>query len=200
MRIISGQHRGHILHANEGDTTRPITDRAKQSLFDSLQECFVNETVLDCFSGSGSMGLECLSRGAAKAIFVERDRGALAALKQNLAEMQMADRALILPIDAYAAGEHPDLKNLTIAFVDPPYSHTETGHLRHKVDTLLRSLAATCMVDGGIISFRHPSRVSVEPAALAVKLVRELRFGDMTITWLAKQKDDLSALAGNSNK
>src|ERR1700760_841983 len=103
MRIIAGNHRGHPLHANEGDTTRPITDRAKQSLFDALQECFVNETVLDCFSGSGSMGLECLSRGAAKAVFVERDRGALKALKKNLAEMDLADRALILPIDAYAA-------------------------------------------------------------------------------------------------
>ena len=190
MRIIAGAHRGHILHANEGDTTRPITDRAKQSLFDSLQECFVNETVLDCFSGSGSMGLECLSRGAAKAIFVERDRGALTALKQNLAEMQMADRALILPIDAYAAGDHPDLKNLTIAFIDPPYSHTDTGHLRHKVDNLLRSLAANSMVDGGILSFRHPSRVTVDAAALGVKILRELRFGSsgdgMTITWLTK--------------
>ena len=187
MRIIAGQHRGHILHANEGDTTRPITDRAKQSLFDALQECFVNETVLDCFSGSGSMGLECLSRGAAKAIFIERDRGALKALKQNLEEMQMTDKALILPIDAYAAApNHPDLKNLTIGFIDPPYSHTETGHLRHKVDNLLKSLAANSMVDGGILSFRHPSRVTVEPAALAVKIVRELRYGDMTITWLTK--------------
>src|SRR5277367_3931921 len=101
MRIIAGQHRGHILHANEGDTTRPITDRAKQSLFDNLQDCFVDQTVLDCFSGSGSMGLECLSRGAAKAIFIERDRGALQALKQNLQEMNLTAKAQILPIDAY---------------------------------------------------------------------------------------------------
>lgn len=187
MRIIAGLHGGHPIHANEGDTTRPITDRAKQSLFDALQECFVDQTVLDCFSGSGSMGLECLSRGAAKAIFIERDRGALRALKQNLAEMNLTDKALILPIDAYAAApNHPDLKDLTIAFIDPPYSHTETGHLRHKVDNLLRSLAQKSMVDGGILSFRHPSRVSIEPAALGVKIVRELRYGDMTITWLTK--------------
>src|ERR1035437_7200028 len=86
MRIIAGQHRGHRLHANEGETTRPITDRAKQSLFDSLQDVFVGERVLDRFSGSGSMGLECLSRGAATAVFVERDRGALVALKENVAE------------------------------------------------------------------------------------------------------------------
>src|ERR1035437_2123902 len=100
MRIIAGQHRGHRLRANAGDTTRPITDRAKQSLFDSLQDCFVDARVLDCFSGSGSMGLECLSRGAATAVFVERDRGALVALKENVAEMGMGDRAVILPMEA----------------------------------------------------------------------------------------------------
>ncbi len=132
------------------------------------------------------MGLECLSRGAAKAIFIERDRGALKALRQNIDDLQLKDRAIILPIDAYACANHPDVQNLTIAFIDPPYSHTETGHLRHKVDDLLRTLAANSMVDGGILSFRHPSRVSVEPAALAAKVVRELRYGDMTITWLTK--------------
>src|SRR4051812_2139255 len=102
MRIISGKFRGHTLVSPPGDTTRPITDRAKQSLFDALQECFVDANVLDCFSGTGSMGLECLSRGAAKVFFIERDRAALRALKQNLADMQMTDRATILPIDAYS--------------------------------------------------------------------------------------------------
>ena len=188
MRIIAGKNSGFVLASNPGDTTRPITDRAKQSLFDSLQDCFVDQTVMDCFSGSGSMGLECLSRGAAKAIFIERDRGALKALRQNIDALGYNDRAVILPIDAYACTTHPDVQNLTIAFIDPPYSHTETGHLRHKVDDLLRDVAAKSMVDGGILSFRHPSRVSVEPAALGVKIVRELRFGDMTITWLRKAK------------
>jgi 16S rRNA (guanine966-N2)-methyltransferase len=190
MRIISGEFRGHQLHANEGDITRPITDRAKQSLFDALQECFVEQTVLDCFCGSGSMGLECLSRGAAKAIFIERDRGALKALKQNLAEMDMTDRAVILPIDAYASSAeghvHPDLHDLTIAFVDPPYSHMTTGHLRNKTDELVRRLAAGGMVDGGIISLRHPTNVTIDAAAIGIKIVRELRYGDMGITWLTK--------------
>ena len=193
MRIIAGEFRGHRLHANEGETTRPITDRAKQSLFDSLQDCFMGERVLDCFSGSGSMGLECLSRGAATAVFVERDRGALVALKENVAEMGMGDRAVILPIDAYAAGSsgaggglHPEMHDLTIAFVDPPYSHTATGHWRNKLDELLRRLAAGAMVDGGIISFRHPTNVTIDAAALGVKVVRELRYGEMGITWLTK--------------
>jgi 16S rRNA (guanine(966)-N(2))-methyltransferase RsmD len=179
-----------------GDATRPITDRAKQSLFDNLQDCFAAEgggLVLDCFAGTGSMGLECLSRGALRAVFVERDRGALRRLKENIAALGIAERAVILPVDAYAATAPGAAAGLaaaegrfTVAFVDPPYSHTETGHQRRKLDELLRGLAAGCMVDGGIISLRHPARVSVDAAALGVKVVRELRYGDMGITWLTK--------------
>jgi 16S rRNA (guanine966-N2)-methyltransferase len=200
MRIISGKFKGHPLVSPPGGeaVTRPITDRAKQSLFDALQDCFAVDgggIVLDCFAGTGSMGLECLSRGAARAVFVERDRGALRALKENLAALGFSDRATILPIDAYALATSygtqssvlsPQNSDFTVAFVDPPYSHTDTGHLRHKVDDLLRALATHCMVDGGIISFRHPARVSVDAGALSVKIVRELRYGDMAITWLAK--------------
>jgi 16S rRNA (guanine(966)-N(2))-methyltransferase RsmD len=191
MRIISGQFRGHVLIPPPGGeaVTRPITDRAKQSLFDALQDCFVDAVVLDCFAGTGSMGLECLSRGAAKCIFIERDRGALRALKENIAAMGMGEKSVVLPIDAYGeVAGHPEVPRggLTIAFVDPPYSHTETGHLRDKVDGLLRGLAGKSMVDGGIISFRHPGSVSIDAGALRVKVVRELRYGEMGITWLAK--------------
>ena len=192
MRIIAGTLRGRRLIGPPGLTTRPITDRAKQSLFDSLQDCFaVDEgsgpgTVLDCFSGTGSMGLECLSRGAGKAIFIEQDRGALKGLEENLEALGLKERAVVLSMDAYQCASHPEVKNLTVAFVDPPYAHVDTGPLRHKVDELIRQLAAGCMVDGGIISFRHPSWVSLEPETLGVKIVRELKYGEMAITWLRK--------------
>ena len=177
------------LIASPGDVTRPITDRAKQSLFDALQDCFAvdgGQTVLDCFSGTGSMGLECLSRGARKAIFVERDRGALKGLQENITALGVGERTLVLPMDAYLAAENTEVRGLTVAFVDPPYRHTDTGHLRNKGDGLLRALAAGCMVDGGIVSFRHPANVSVDAGALGVKVIREFRYGDMCITWLTR--------------
>lgn len=192
MRIISGEFRHRHLHSPPADTTRPITDRAKQSLFDSLQDCFaVDEgsgagTVLDCFAGTGSMGLECLSRGAAKAVFVEQGHGALAMLKKNIEELGVQERAVVLGMDAYACAEHPDVRNLTVAFVDPPYVHMEDGFTRAKVDALVRSLAEKCMVEGGIISLRHHGRVSVDGPAMGVKVVREFKYGDMTITWVRK--------------
>ena len=191
MRIIAGKFRGRPLVPPPGDKTRPITDRAKQSLFDALQDCFAEQKVLDCFSGTGSMGLECLSRGAARVIFIERDRAALRALKENIEALGIEqNRAVVLPVDAYAFDPRGELARqgglFTIAFVDPPYAHTDTGHLRDKLDGLLRLLAAHAMVDGGIISLRHPAHVSIDPAALAVKIVREFRYGDMVITWLTR--------------
>jgi 16S rRNA (guanine966-N2)-methyltransferase len=202
MRIIAGKFRTYPLVSPPGGeaVTRPITDRAKQSLFDALQDCFAVTddlghagTVLDCFAGTGSMGLECLSRGAAKCIFVERDRGALKGLKENFVAMDLRDgdgHVVVLPVDAYLLAQQPHLLTdhglLTVAFVDPPYSHTDTGHFRHQVDDLLRTLAAHCLVDGGIISFRHPTHVSIDPATLGVRIVREFKYGDMGITWLVK--------------
>jgi len=190
MRIISGTLSGRLLLPPPSDATRPITDRAKQSLFDALRNCFEDGVVLDCFAGTGSMGLECLSRGAKRVVFVERDRGALRVLKENITALEVSARAIVLPIDAYQSAAHPDIaatpEKLTIAFVDPPYAHMATGHLRHKIDRLVQQLAATCMVDGGIISLRHPLNISVDLAALAVKIVREFKYGDMAITWVAK--------------
>ncbi len=192
MRIISGRLAGRVLRSPPSDATRPITDRAKQSLFDLLCNCFEGGVVLDCFAGTGSMGLECLSRGAKRAVFVERDRGAVRVLRENIAELGVGEAAVVLAVDAYAAAEHPEVagkveaEKLTVAFVDPPYAHMATGHLRHKVDRLVSQLAARCMVDGGIISLRHPATVSVDAGGMGVKVVRELKYGDMGITWVTK--------------
>jgi len=90
----------------------------------------------------------------------------------------------VLPIDVYAMALPPEVKDLTIAFVDPPYAHTATGHHRHQLDELIRHLVQTAMVEGGIISLRHPSDVTVDAAVLGVKVVREFQYGTMGITWL----------------
>jgi len=190
MRIISGSLGGRNILPPPSDKTRPITDRAKQSLFDALQNCFEGGKVLDCFSGTGSMGLECLSRGGSSCIFVERDRGALKNLRQNIDDLQLKDKAIVLPVDAYAGlVGHPDVRDLVVAFVDPPYIHMEDGFNRNKVDALIRGLAEQCMTDGGIISIRHHVRASVDPGALGVKVIRELVYGDMGITWVTRNSE-----------
>src|SRR5690348_5969140 len=101
MRIIAGEHRGRRLLAPEGDATRPITDRVKQSLFDILAPRIAGATVYDCFAGTGSMGLECLSRGAERAIFFERDRSAVTRLRNNIAAIREEGRSQVIATDIF---------------------------------------------------------------------------------------------------
>jgi 16S rRNA (guanine966-N2)-methyltransferase len=129
MRIIAGFHRGRRLLGPEGKgTTRPITDRVKTSLFDRLAAAHRLEdaVVLDLFSGTGSMGLECLSRGAQHVTFVDRDRVALDRLRKNLDTLSYgSDVASVLSVDALGAGlpaMFGTAEPLTLLFIDPPYA------------------------------------------------------------------------------
>ena len=125
MRIVAGDWRGRSLTAPSGAGTRPTADRVRQALFDMLMHApwagrpvIEGASVLDCFAGTGALGLEALSRGATRAVFVERDRSALAALRANIAACRAGDRCVVLPIDMLTvpSGERAD-----IAFLDPPY-------------------------------------------------------------------------------
>ena len=105
MRIIAGKHRGRkLLGPKDETTTRPITDRIKEILFNRLMSLgFLGEgNVLDIFAGTGSMGLECLSRGADHCVFVERDHDARSRLEQNIDALDLKQRSRIIASDAYS--------------------------------------------------------------------------------------------------
>ncbi len=121
MRIIAGSARSRRLVAPPGTTTRPMTDRVRESLFSSIAAWIPDSVVLDLYAGSGSMGLEALSRGAAEVTFVERDRNALAALRTNIETVGLGGTVIAADVDAYldrASGA------CDVAFVDPPYAVT----------------------------------------------------------------------------
>src|SRR5687767_8265786 len=101
MRIIAGEFRGRKLLPPAGDVTRPITDRVKQSLFDILTPLLPDARVYDCFAGTGSMGLECLSRGAAEVTFFEADREAVSRLKKNVESVKAGDRSRVVAGDLF---------------------------------------------------------------------------------------------------
>jgi len=127
VRIIAGRHRGRRLEAPAGSaTTRPTADRMRQALFDMLwhapwagRAAVEDAVVLDAFSGTGALGLEALSRGAATAWFIERDRAALATLRANIAACREEGRAHILPADATRPPRATAACGLV--FLDPPY-------------------------------------------------------------------------------
>ncbi|QXM25761.1 16S rRNA (guanine(966)-N(2))-methyltransferase RsmD [Elioraea tepida] len=126
MRIIAGAWRGRRLVAPPGDATRPTADRARQAIFDVIahapfagRAALEQARVLDAFAGTGAMGLEALSRGAAEAHFIERDRAALAALRANIAACRAEGRATVLAADALRPPHAA--RPATLLFLDPPY-------------------------------------------------------------------------------
>ena len=122
MRVISGEFGGRKLVAPEGLDTRPTTDKVRQAVFNSLTSMGVLEgaVVCDLYAGSGSMGIEALSRGAQTCTFVERDRNALAALRDNIRSLKIDDRCTVVGTDVIAFA--PGITGVDIALVDPPYS------------------------------------------------------------------------------
>lgn len=125
MRIIAGTWRGRLLSAPPGDATRPTADRVRQALFDRLMHapwagraCIEGARVLDAFAGTGALGLESLSRGAAHATFIENSRTALATLRANIAACRTTDRCTVLATDALRP---PAGTPCSLIFLDPPY-------------------------------------------------------------------------------
>ncbi len=135
MRIIAGEWRGRPLVAPKGDTTRPTADRTREALFSMLASrlgSFEGLAVADLFAGSGALGLEALSRGAASCIFVEQDKAALDALRANAAKLGIA-RPDIRATSALALGPAP--QPLDLILMDPPYG---TGAGAVALDKLAR--------------------------------------------------------------
>ncbi len=145
MRVIAGTAKGHRLTAPEGRRVRPTTDRVKEALFSSLQTRLPGARVLDLFAGSGALGIEALSRGAASATFVERDRRALQALRQNLDHTDTSPRARVEAADVMVVLQRLAGDRFDIVLLDPPYD-IEPESLAE----VLASLAGA-VADGGLV-------------------------------------------------
>ena len=141
MRIIAGKWRGRNVIAPQGDATRPTADRTRETLFSMLLSrlgSFEDLRVADLFAGSGALGLEALSRGAAKALFVEQDAAAIRAIRSNIANLQAAPQCEVRAASVMTLGPAPktgDRAAYDIIFLDPPYG---TGAGGVALDKLLR--------------------------------------------------------------
>jgi 16S rRNA (guanine966-N2)-methyltransferase len=186
MRIIAGEFRGRKLLPPEGlDVTRPITDRVKQSLFDILTPLLPGARVYDCFAGTGSMGLESLSRGAAAATFFEADRGALARLRKNIEALGVGERSKVIPGDLFRwFGQPPGTGTgpADILFLDPPYRF-----LREQPGTL-RGFAAHAvsghLAADAVVVFRHDANDALDLPPLV--RTDQRTYGGMTLEFLRR--------------
>lgn len=121
MRIIAGTRRSLPLKTLEGDTTRPTADKYKETLFNCLQADVPGSRFLDLFAGSGSIGIEALSRGAKHAVFVENDRDAIGIIRENIRFTRFADQADILKMDALGYLRNLLRVDFNLIYIDPPY-------------------------------------------------------------------------------
>ena len=128
MQIVSGRFRHRKLESNPGETTRPITQRVKVALFDRLQPELQGARVADIFSGTGTIGLEALSRGAASVLFLEKDWYAFDLLKRNVASLQVEDETMCWKTDVTKCSFRPkgaeQFLPFDVVFFDPPYLFT----------------------------------------------------------------------------
>jgi 16S rRNA (guanine966-N2)-methyltransferase len=176
MRIISGLYRGRPLIAPKGDTTRPTADRTREALFSMLVSrlgSFEGLRVLDLFAGSGALGLEALSRGAAACTFVEQDGAALDALRTNIAKLG-AIGADLRAGSVMALGPAPAPYDLLL--LDPPYD-SGAG-----VVALERLLRLGWIAPGALVSVETMKREDVAPARFEVEAERV--YGKAKITLL----------------
>ena len=189
MRIIAGRFRSRVLLGPEDEkTTRPITDRVKQSLFDIVNPLLGDAMVYDCFAGTGSMGLESLSRGARHVTFFESDRSALARLNKNIAALGVEAQARVVGVDLFGhfarAAPPAAEQKADIIFLDPPYRY-----LRERPGELAalgKSLAAH-LLDDGVIVLRHDAADRLELVGLAAQDVRT--YGGMMVEFLRRGDD-----------
>src|SRR6056297_560073 len=132
MRVVAGELGGRRLVAPQGTSTRPTTDRVREAIFNSLGSAGLLDGALvaDLFAGSGAIGIEALSRGAERCVFVERDRAALRAVDENLDTLGLDERSKVLSSDALSVAASIDAD---IVFADPPYDFDEWDELLGRV-------------------------------------------------------------------
>jgi 16S rRNA (guanine966-N2)-methyltransferase len=169
MRVVAGELGGRRLVSPDGTSTRPTTDRVREAVFNSLGSAGVLEgaVVVDLFAGSGAIGIEALSRGAARCIFVERDRSALRALDENLDALDLRDRSRVVAGDAATAAATIDAD---IVFADPPYDFDRWD------DLLARVTAELVVAESG-------SEIAPPPGWEAT---RSKRYGRTRVTFLER--------------
>ncbi len=181
MRIISGKHKGRKLNVPK-TKLKPTKDITREALFNIIE--VLDKTVLDLFSGSGSFGLECLSRGCKDVVFVEKNRRAVSTIKKNLSLID--EKASIFPMDVLSfLKKNSDLKSYEVIFLDPPYNEI-VG-----IDTLIFLDKNAQLNDNVIIIYEHSNErtkeIKEEISFQNIRIVKNKRYGNSSLTFFEKR-------------
>ncbi len=189
MRILAGQFRGRkLLSPSRHAQARPITGLAKKSLFDTLGPRLVDAVVADLYCGTGTMGLEALSRGAARVALAERDADTVARLKRNVADLDAEGRCTVWRGDVtrrLSAWLGKLSEPVDLAFVDPPYAAVRKWDWGRAQRSLFAPLAEHLAPDG-LVVLRTPAGADTPETLAGLACTREKTYGDMHVRFYAR--------------
>jgi len=174
MRIVRGSLGGRVLRAPHGAATRPTSEKVREAIFNILPDV-ERLQVLDMFAGSGALGIEALSRGAAHATFIDQSKPALAVLRQNLRELGIEARATVLSGDAVSlAARHVPASPWQLVFIDPPYAS----------DLAVRAAESLAhLADDAVIVIEHDRRNAPPEQLGSLLRTDHRRYGDTLVSF-----------------
>ena len=173
MRVIAGDYRGRRLQAPAGAATRPTSDRVREALFSVLGDRVHGARVLDLFAGSGALGIEALSRGAAEATFVDDAPGAIRAVKANLDMLGAEGEVRRADVRRFLGSARAVARQYDLVFLDPPY------RLAGRLGGELTAALPAVLAPGAVVVAESDRR---EPLELGLPILDERRYGDTLIT------------------
>lgn len=183
MRVVSGNRKGKSLKAVPGNSTRPTTDKVKEAIFNMIGPYFEGGTGLDLFAGSGGLGIEALSRGLEKVIFVDRDKMAIQTIYDNIEACGFQDQSEIYRNDAERAIKAVLKREIVfdLVFLDPPYKKQQIVRLIEMLD------GANLLEDSGKIVCEHSSDVSLPDEAGSLVRTKKESYGIISISIYEKK-------------
>ena len=179
MRVISGKARGLKINTPKNEDVRPTTDRVKESLFNIINFYVMDNNILDLFAGTGSLGIECLSRGANKCVFVDKSKESMSIVKSNIKKARVENESITLNTDFKSAvlslGRQGE--KFTIIFMDPPY------YKNMFIDALSSVDENNLLEEDGIIVVEHDTKDSFPDNVGRLYKNREKKYGNTTLTF-----------------
>jgi 16S rRNA (guanine966-N2)-methyltransferase len=175
MRVIAGKYKGRRLGAVPDLSVRPVMDRVKQYIFDVIKDRCENATVCDIFAGSGALGIEAMSRGAAEVTFIDSGVEAVKMIEKNLAHIKCTERTQIFRYDALRFIESNTFA-FDIVFCDPPY---ELKDIPKMVENVLKK---KCVMADGILLVEHHITIQLPEKVESFSKIKEKKFGKTMIT------------------
>jgi 16S rRNA (guanine966-N2)-methyltransferase len=185
MRIISGTCRGRKLTPLKGMDIRPTSDRIREAIFNILGPRVRQARVLDLFAGTGALGLEALSRGAAHAVFVDQSHTACDVIRQNIDRCRFMEQATLIRQDLFSPWSDPVMASrcFDLIFLDPPYGRN------YVVKTLELPQFSALLSENGIIIAEHDTRETLSPALTGLDIFRQKKYSRTTVSFLTRLQD-----------